>query len=91
VGFTLSTTGANGRGYCRRLGSPGAGKLHAGKYRELTLSRQRGEGGGNATLLPTRTGLRRGLGGALISLKPKPRAGLQGNDLESLIYESCCG
>ncbi len=24
------------------LGSPGAGKLPAGKYRELTLSRQRG-------------------------------------------------
>ena len=26
-------------------GSPGAGKPHAGKYSELTLSRQRGEGG----------------------------------------------
>jgi prepilin-type processing-associated H-X9-DG protein len=43
------------QGHCRRLGSPGAGNLHAGKYRELTLSRQRGESGGNATLLPTGT------------------------------------
>ena len=34
-------------------GSPGARKGHAGKYGEWTPSQQRGEGGGNATLLPT--------------------------------------
>jgi hypothetical protein len=33
-------------------GPPGAGKPHAGKYRELTLLRQRGESG-YASLLPT--------------------------------------
>ena len=35
-------------------GSPGAGNPHAGKYSELTLSRQRGGGGLTATPLPTR-------------------------------------
>src|SRR2546428_7464891 len=37
-------------------GPPGAGRRHAGKYREWTLSRQRGGGGGNATPLPTGSG-----------------------------------
>ena len=36
------------------MGSPGAGKPHAGKYRELTLSRQRGGSGPTASPLPTR-------------------------------------
>ena len=39
-------------------GSPGAGKPHAGKYRELTRSRQRGGGGQVIPLtsaLPTQT------------------------------------
>ena len=39
-------------------GSPGAGKPHAGKYRELPLLRQRGGGGQDIPLtsaLPTQT------------------------------------
>ena len=35
------------------MGSPGAGKPYAGKYRELTLSRQRGGSGLTASPLPT--------------------------------------
>jgi hypothetical protein len=36
------------------VGVARARKMHRGKYRELTLSRQRGESGRKATLLPTR-------------------------------------
>ena len=38
----------------RQRGSPGVGNRHAGKYREWTLSRQRGGSGANATPLPTK-------------------------------------
>jgi len=36
--------------WARHRGSPGAGKPHAGKYRELTLLRQRGGGGSGLPL-----------------------------------------
>ena len=42
------------QGIGRRRGSPGVGNLHAGKYRERTLSRQRGGSGANASPLPTK-------------------------------------
>src|SRR5271169_2789594 len=51
--FTLSEIGARDGGCPRGRGSPGVGNRHAGKYREWTLLRQRGGGGGNATPLPT--------------------------------------
>src|SRR5437762_12499924 len=43
------------QGTGRRQGSPGVGNQHAGKYREWTLSRQRGGSGGNASPLPARS------------------------------------
>src|SRR6266853_3247235 len=50
--FTLSITEWKTR-TCLPQGSPGARKRHTGKYGELTPSRQRGGGGGNASPLPT--------------------------------------